>query len=1294
MTIRGQRPNPIHVASLLGLMLLSAGACTPDSPGTQADVSADLLGFGETSDAVVDVPLAADVSDADGVSDTFDDLAPAEVSAPDTGQADTGQADTDDITEDLSPLDVAAPDVGPQDVTEPDTAEPLTLCEQYCVLAELHCAGPNALSFGEKPCVDVCGSWPLGEPGDALGDSLHCRLTHLGLAGADPGAHCAKGAPEGGGVCVVPDYGNDAGDTCQTAGAAVFAPSLNLGDNTNAFDDYDAGSCGFTNGAGKDVAWTLAPVMSGVYTFKLTPEAGGPNVLYVVQDCATVSDSCVGFLNGFSQDELQVPLLGGQNYSVIVDGWNAGQIGAFELAISSPCVPSCDVFQECGDDGCGGSCGTCNPTDPNGWTACDAATNTCVKPGSAIGNTCENAVPIGVLPFAFSSSTAEATNNYGYSAGTCPGVPYVWGKGSADHAFALTPTEDAIYSLTLAADFDATLYVVGQCDNIDGSCIGASESFGIETLELPLLAGTTYYVIVDGYANDFDASGDYTLSIAEPCVPNCTGGVCGSDGCGGECLCGDGELCFEAVCCTPLCDGSACGPTADGCGGSCGCAAGLTCDEAGGCVDAAQGDQCINPFEVQQNPFSKAGSTNLFADDLSVEACGPGLVAGGAGASDAVYALTPAVSGTYALKLTAAFSAVLYVVTDCANASGTCLGADASAGPKVLNVPMDGGATYFVVVDGSEAGDQGAYVLQIGAPCAPVCDGLECGPDGCGGVCGDCGPTGTCEVDQLCSFQAEVGDACSAPFQVAAFPFQAADDTSLATNTTQSTAATCFEVGGASNDHVYEVQSPGNGTLTVEVSGKDGFDPVLYARKTCDAAEAGVCSDDTTNDGAESVVLDLMTGETWFIVVDGWNNNINHAGAYDVGMTFVATPQGEPGGSCEDSLLIDAFPASVSGNTSGASDSLASTLCDPGAFPGGKDHVWRLEPTESGTYAFTLSGTPTLLYVVPGCDAVASCDGFKSFFGDPSPSLVQLEAGQVYYVVVDGYADWEAGPYTLAVSFEGDVAPASDTLIINELDYDMPGPDSAEFVEIVNPTAVNISTDGLFLVYVNGDTGLPYAIIPLAPLGMLAPGDYAVVGSPEVIQSVANGVPTLAGPFSIQNGGPDAVALVAGDPASPGAVAWDVVTYEGTLDAMSDGSSWWVSEGQTPVDASDSSLGRCPNSADTGDNGADFLLVAPTPGGPNDCDITVESVAITANSFQPSSLTISAGTQVVWTNNANISHTVTSTDGITPNNPTYSPLNSSFIQPQGTFSFVFAQPGSYTYRCEPHGEMKGMIVVE
>lgn len=85
------------------------------------------------------------------------------------------------------------------------------------------------------------------------------------------------------------------------------------------------------------------------------------------------------------------------------------------------------------------------------------------------------------------------------------------------------------------------------------------------------------------------------------------------------------------------------------------------------------------------------------------------------------------------------------------------------------------------------------------------------------------------------------------------------------------------------------------------------------------------------------------------------------------------------------------------------------------------------------------------------------------------------------------------------------------------------------------------------------------------------------------------------------------------------------------------------------------------------------------------------TVDIANFAFVPTRITISAGTEVVFTNSDAAPHTATAgTDA----QPTPEVFDSGLLQPGGTFSFVFEEPGEYAYFCERHPPMTGTIVVE
>ncbi len=80
-------------------------------------------------------------------------------------------------------------------------------------------------------------------------------------------------------------------------------------------------------------------------------------------------------------------------------------------------------------------------------------------------------------------------------------------------------------------------------------------------------------------------------------------------------------------------------------------------------------------------------------------------------------------------------------------------------------------------------------------------------------------------------------------------------------------------------------------------------------------------------------------------------------------------------------------------------------------------------------------------------------------------------------------------------------------------------------------------------------------------------------------------------------------------------------------------------------------------------------------------------VTIDNFSFGPATLTVAAGTTVVWTNDDSDSHIVRSEA-----DPKL--LNSPPLDTGDTFTFTFDKPGSYRYFCSIHPRMRGTIVVQ
>lgn len=78
-------------------------------------------------------------------------------------------------------------------------------CEGYCSLALGACTGDDAIYGTMDECMTACAALDdHGNLGDTSGDTVQCRLYHLGVAirTGDTAMHCPHAAPDGGGMCV------------------------------------------------------------------------------------------------------------------------------------------------------------------------------------------------------------------------------------------------------------------------------------------------------------------------------------------------------------------------------------------------------------------------------------------------------------------------------------------------------------------------------------------------------------------------------------------------------------------------------------------------------------------------------------------------------------------------------------------------------------------------------------------------------------------------------------------------------------------------------------------------------------------------------------------------------------------------------------------------------------------------------------------------------------------------------------------------------------------------------------
>lgn len=93
---------------------------------------------------------------------------------------------------------------------------------------------------------------------------------------------------------------------------------------------------------------------------------------------------------------------------------------------------------------------------------------------------------------------------------------------------------------------------------------------------------------------------------------------------------------------------------------------------------------------------------------------------------------------------------------------------------------------------------------------------------------------------------------------------------------------------------------------------------------------------------------------------------------------------------------------------------------------------------------------------------------------------------------------------------------------------------------------------------------------------------------------------------------------------------------------------------------------------------------------PNGEVVTVDAVD---NSFKPESVTIEAGTEVVWDNRGRNEHNIIPEDESAPWK-----VEADAFQPGQTARYTFTEPGTYAYYCSIHGNidvgMPGVIIVK
>jgi len=160
-------------------------------------------------------------------------------------------------------------------------------------------------------------------------------------------------------------------------------------------------------------------------------------------------------------------------------------------------------------------------------------------------------------------------------------------------------------------------------------------------------------------------------------------------------------------------------------------------------------------------------------------------------------------------------------------------------------------------------------------------------------------------------------------------------------------------------------------------------------------------------------------------------------------------------------------------------------------------------------------------------------------------------------------------------------------VVINEIDYDQPGSDSAEFVELFNSGGSAVSLDKYLLDLINGSSASSYRSIDLSGFNIGAGDFFVVCSNASLVANCNYSFTTTNGWF--QNGSPDAVALY------NDTSLLDSLSYEGRQTPFTEGDTLTIKDNNSDI----VSIGRILDGVDSNNNLLDFELGCITPGTAN-----------------------------------------------------------------------------------------------
>ena len=464
---------------------------------------------------------------------------------------------------------------------------------------------------GDDGCGSVCGSCEADE--DCLEGRCLARGATCGDSVCDANESCSTCAADCGVCCGDGLCRRDQAEDCN----ACRTDCACAGDESCAVDgrcvvgcaaSCDGRACGSNGCGGSCGACAQDQVCNGEGLCAQPPQSCGDNRCdqNAGEDCATCPVDCGRCCGDEDCDANQLENCATCPIDCLCDLGDVCDVRA--RACVADCVLDC-TDRQCGNDGCGGSCGRCD-----GGEVCDD-TGACVAicTPDCLGKVCGSN---GCGGSCGACGPGSRCDGFGQCAVDC--VPACDGRSCGDDGCGGSCGNCGAGTHCLFADGRCDADCVPNCvdrvcgqDGCGGSCGVCNR--GDFCNQQGVCGALCLPNCQNKECGSNQCGGDCGVcdldSLCDPrgrcelvCVPACDGRSCGDDGCGSVCgLCGPGDICgLDGLCaplCVPTCNGAECGE--DGCGDVCGaCAEGSACfngrcERDFGC-NCLQNERCLD----------------------------------------------------------------------------------------------------------------------------------------------------------------------------------------------------------------------------------------------------------------------------------------------------------------------------------------------------------------------------------------------------------------------------------------------------------------------------------------------------------------------------------------------------------------------------------------------------------------------------------------------------------------------------------------------------------------------------